>query len=72
MFTFCIQRVSSSPPPISSAELMKELEDTIRVEARDFGKPIHQALREEINRRYANRVRPFLPSHTLITNEGWE
>lgn len=32
--------------------------DTIRVEARDFGKDPVVALREEINRRYANKVIP--------------
>lgn len=67
MFTFCIQKVSifflllcyssahSLPRPPQKPARPRE-QDTIRVEAKDFGKDPVAALREEIHRRYANKV----------------
>lgn len=63
MFTFCIQKVRPSPSlvaltssPLLTADPTPLLQDTIRVEPRDFSKDPIDAIREGIHRRYANRV----------------
>lgn len=72
MFTFCIHKVSSANTRPASAvpafpltllslhldrlSTLLPKQDTIRVEARDFHKDPVDAIREEIHRRYANKV----------------
>lgn len=70
----------ASPRPAHRSLVSRRLQDTIKVEPRDFDKEPAEAIREEIHRRYANRVRRlfFLGSFRLSTlsrclpNSGWQ
>lgn len=62
MFTYSIQAVSRAKDELNWLvwpELTESVwlwQDTIRVQARDFGKDPAEAIKQEIHRRYANKA----------------
>lgn len=62
MFTYSIQAVSRELTEAAWFDhvvltgCLGPVQDTIRVQARDFGKDPAEAIKQEIHRRYANKV----------------